>query len=200
MTMSVASGSASGAGRISAGTFQLWVFTDPHVATDKAVSAAIRNGLAFVPPVGYPESLATALRQSEDGGELGGPPFHWDIALDLGDNAGLWSMPDDVQGAEVVRQYSALRMHRREQIYPVAGNHDASPCDALSSKGRPANWWFRKWVDPMGENPGSSGVDPARRPYPAAGSWERYTFKVGNRGWPEATGGLTGLPIPVILS
>ena len=93
---------------------QLWVFSDAHVASDKTVSAAIRNGMGFVPPAGYPETLAAALRQSEEGGELGGPPFHWDIALDLGDNAGLWSLPDDVQGAEVVRHYSALRAHRRE--------------------------------------------------------------------------------------
>jgi hypothetical protein len=25
-----------------------------------------------------------------------------------------------------------------------------------------------------------SGVDASRRPYPVVGSWERYTFKVGN--------------------
>jgi hypothetical protein len=166
--------------RSEAETFHLWVFSDAHVATDKAVSAAIRNGMAFVPPAGYPESLATALRQSEDGGELGGPAFRWDIALDLGDNAGLWDLPDDAQGAEVVRQYGVLRVHRREQIYPVAGNHDASPGDAPSSLGKPANWWFRKWVDPLGEFPETSGVEASRRPYPVEGSWERYTFKVGN--------------------
>ena len=83
-------------------TFQLWVFSDAHVATDKAVSSAIRNGMEFTPPAAYPESLASALRQSESGGELGGPPFRWDIALDLGDNAGLWDLPDDEQGREVV--------------------------------------------------------------------------------------------------
>ena len=33
-------------------TFHLWVFSDAHVAADKAVSAAIRNGMEFVPPVG----------------------------------------------------------------------------------------------------------------------------------------------------
>ncbi|MEI9901771.1 MAG: hypothetical protein WDN31_18600 [Hyphomicrobium sp.] len=54
-------------------TFHLWVFSDAHVATDRAVSAAIRNGMGFIPPAGYPESLANALRQSEAGGELGGP-------------------------------------------------------------------------------------------------------------------------------
>jgi hypothetical protein len=163
-----------------AGSFHLWVFSDAHVATDKAVSAAIRNGMDFVPPAGYPETLARALRQSENGGELGGPPIPWDIALDLGDNAGLWDLPDDAQGAEVVRQYGVLREHRREQIYPIAGNHDASPGDAPSSAGKPANWWFRKWVDPLGEFPGTSGVDASRRPFPAEGSWERYVFKAGN--------------------
>jgi len=161
-------------------TFQLWVFSDAHVATDKAVSSAIRNGMEFMPPAGYPESLASALRQSEDGGKLGGPSFRWDIALDLGDNAGLWDLPDDKQGSEVARQFAALRQHSREQIYSIAGNHDASPGDAASSAGRPANWWFRKWVDPIGENTGHSGVDASRRPYPVEGTWERYSFKVGN--------------------
>ena len=161
-------------------TFHLWVFSDAHVATDKAVSAAIRNGMEFMPPAGYPESLARALRQSEDGGELGGPAFRWDIALDLGDNAGLWDVPDDAQGQEVVRQYGVLRAHRREQIYPVAGNHDASPGDAASSAGKPANWWFRKWIDPLGEHPDTSGVKAAQRPYLVEGSWERYTFRIGN--------------------
>ncbi len=160
--------------------FHLWVFSDAHVATDKAVSEAIRNGMDFVPPAGYPESLANALRQSEFGSELGGPSFRWDLALDLGDNAGLWDLPDDRQGEEVVRQFGALRLHRREQIYPVAGNHDASAGNAPSSLGKPENWWFRKWVDPLGENRSSSGVDPARRPYPVEGTWERYSFRVGN--------------------
>jgi len=167
-------------GQPEAGTFCLWVFSDAHVATDKAVSDAIRNGMAFVPPAGYPESLASALRQSETGGDLGGPPFRWDVALDLGDNAGLWDLPDDAQGAEVARQYSVLRQHAREQIYPLAGNHDASPRAAPSSNGKPDNWWFRKWVDPMGENTEFSGVDASRRPYPVEGTWERYAFRVGN--------------------
>jgi hypothetical protein len=170
----------SGGGAGEAETFHLWVFSDAHVATDRAVAAAIRNGMGFIPPAGYPESLATALRHSEEGGDLGGPSFRWDIALDLGDNAGLWDLPDDAQGQEVVRQLGVLKHHRREQIYPVAGNHDASPGDAESSRGKPANWWFRKWIDPLGENPAHSGVDPAKRPYPIDGVWDRYSFKVGN--------------------
>jgi 3',5'-cyclic AMP phosphodiesterase CpdA len=163
-----------------ADTFCLWVISDAHVATDKAVSDAIRNGMDFIPPAAYPETLASALRQSEVGGELGGPPFRWDIALELGDNAGLWDLPDDRQGIEVARQFGAMKDHRREQIYSIAGNHDASPGNAPSSLGKPANWWFRKWVDPLGENTEFSGVDSSRRPYPVEGSWERYTFKIGN--------------------
>ena len=159
-------------------TFSLWVFSDAHVATDRAVAAAIRNGMGFIPPAGYPESLANALRQSEHGGDLGGPSFHWDVALDLGDNAGLWDLPDDEQGREVVRQYGVLERHSREQIYPVAGNHDASPGNAASSLGKPDNWWFRKWVDPLGENPTTSRVNDAHRPFPVEGTWERYSFKV----------------------
>ena len=166
-------------------TFQLWVFSDAHVATDKAVSAAIRNGMEFIPPAAYPETLASALRQSENGGDLGGPPFRWDIALDLGDNAGLWDLPDDEQGREVARQYGVLTEHRREQIYPIAGNHDASPGNAPSSAGKPANWWFRKWVDPMGENTATSGVDASRRPYPIEGSWERYSLQGRQHPFPD---------------
>jgi hypothetical protein len=45
------------------------------------------------------ESLATALRQSEEGGAFGGPSFNWDIALNLGDYAGFWDAPEDEQGA-----------------------------------------------------------------------------------------------------
>ena len=56
------------------------------MATDKAASAGIQHGLVgFKPPPVYPESLAEALRQSENGGAFGGPPIPWDIALNLGD-------------------------------------------------------------------------------------------------------------------
>jgi hypothetical protein len=39
---------------------------------------------------------------------------------------------------------------------------------------------FRKWIDPTGENPQYSGVDNSKRPYPRNGTWERYSFQVGN--------------------
>jgi hypothetical protein len=164
-----------------AATFNLWVISDSHVGTDKAASEGIQHGLVgFKPPPVYPESLAEALRQSENGGAFGGPPIPWEIALNLGDYAGFWDAPEDEQGREVIRQYAALKQHQREQIYNIAGNHDASPFGAPSSEGKEANWWFRKWADPVGEHTETSGVDPAKRPYPIDGTWERYTFKAGN--------------------
>jgi hypothetical protein len=167
--------------RKEAATFNLWVISDSHVGTDKAASEGIQHGLVgFKPPPVYPESLAEALRQSENGGAFGGPPIPWEIALNLGDYAGFWDAPEDEQGREVIRQYAVLKQHRREQIYNIAGNHDASPFGAPSSEGKEANWWFRKWADPVGEHTETSGVDPAKRPYPIDGTWERYTFKAGN--------------------
>lgn len=56
----------------------------------------------------------------------------------------------------------------------VVGNHDASGPD------EPTQWWFRKWIDPTGENTKFSGVNAQRRPYPITGTWERYSFRVGN--------------------
>src|SRR3974390_3342100 len=74
---------------------------------------------------------------------IGAPPIPWDLALNLGDYAGFWDAPEDEHGREVIRQYSVLKQHRREQIYNIAGNHDASPHGAPSSEGKEANWWFR---------------------------------------------------------
>src|SRR5262245_63852566 len=55
--------------------FNLWVISDCHVGTDKAASAGIQHGLVgFRPPPVYPESLAEALRTSEEGGRFGAPP------------------------------------------------------------------------------------------------------------------------------
>ncbi len=67
-----------------------------------------------------------------------------------------------------------MRKHTREQFYTLAGNHDAS------FKRQETQWWFRKWHDPTGEHTKHSGVDPKSRPYPVEGTWERYTFRVGN--------------------
>ena len=172
---------AAAVGHQEAKSFDLWVISDQHVGTDKAASEGIQHGLVgFRPPPVRAESLATALRQSEEGGAFGGPPFNWDIALNLGDYAGFWDAPEDEQGREVVRQYSVLKRHRREQVYNIAGNHDASPHGHPANEGKETNWWFRKWCDPVGEHTETSGVDLKKRPYPIDGTWERYTFKLGN--------------------
>jgi len=159
------------ASQVEAKAFNLWVISDQHVGTDKAASTGILHGLVgFKPPPVYFETLAEALRQSENGGAFGGPPIPWDIALNLGDYAGFWDQPEDEQGQEVVRQYSVLTRHRREQVYNIAGNHDASAQDAPSSQGKETNWWFRKWCDPLGEHTETSGVDAKKRPYPIEGT------------------------------
>ncbi|MCP5115917.1 MAG: hypothetical protein GY953_34245, partial [bacterium] len=92
----------------------------------------------------------------------------------MGDMSGGQDVPHDEEGEDLVRQFRVLKKHRREQIYNVCGNHDRSGLD------EPKNWWWRKWVDPTGEHVRHSEVDPARRPYPIEGTWERYSFRVGN--------------------
>jgi hypothetical protein len=139
-------------------SFDLWVAGDAHVGTDLAHGR---------------ESLAEALRQSE-GAVTGFPAFSWDLLLDVGDLSGDWAPPGDAEGEEVVRQYKVMTQHRREQVYHLAGNHDAS------TSGGPAENWFRRYADPLGEFPALSGVQRQRRPYAIEGTWERYRFDVGN--------------------
>jgi hypothetical protein len=138
--------------------FRVWATSDAHVGTD------LRHHQR--------ESLAEAIRQSEFG--IGSPPFEWDIALHLGDASGNQGSPKDDEGELVSRQFAAARRHVREQFYNLAGNHDATFADEKTQ------WWFRKWLDPTGENTEFSGVDAKNRPYPVEGTWERYTFRVGN--------------------
>ena len=141
-------------------TLHLWTFSDAHVGTDK------RHGR---------ESLADAIRHSEFGGEGGSPPFDWEIALDLGDMSGGQDTPKDDEGEELVRQFqTSLKKHAREQIYNLGGNHDRGGLD------EPKNWWWHKWLDPIGESPTHSRVDAKNRPYSVEGTWERYSFQVGN--------------------
>ena len=140
-------------------TFRLWAIGDAHVGTDLKHKR---------------ESLADAIRQSEKGGSEGGPAFDWDIALNVGDFSGNQGPPTDEEGREVVRQYAVATQHRREDFYDLAGNHDAS------GPGEETQWWFRKWIDPTGENTKFSGVDARRRRYPIQGTWEHYSFRIGN--------------------
>lgn len=145
---------------MSASKFRLWAMGDAHVGTDLRA--------------GNRRSLADAILQSEQGGEEGGPSFEWDIALDVGDLSGSQTPPTDSDGEEVVAQYRVSTLHPREDFYNLVGNHDASGAD------QPCQWWFRKWVDPLGENPEHSGVHAERRPYAIEGTWEHYSFEVGN--------------------
>ncbi len=140
--------------------FRLWASGCCHVGTD--MRRAKR------------ESLAEAIRQSEFGGKHGGPAFDWDIAVHLGDFSGNQGSPKADEGKEVVRQFGALKKHRREQVYCLAGNHDAT------LPGERRQGWFRTYIDPTGEHTKTSGVDPKRRPYAVEGTWERYSFRVGN--------------------
>ena len=135
-------------------TFRVWVFSDAHVGTDKEFGR---------------DSLATALQQSESA-----TGFDWDIALDLGDISGAQGTPKDAEGQEIVRQFATLKKHRREQIYDLSGNHDRSGLD------EPQAWWWRQWIDPTGEHSKFSGVDARKRPFPIEGTWEHYSFRVGN--------------------
>ncbi|GBE67241.1 hypothetical protein MFM001_37030 [Mycobacterium sp. MFM001] len=138
----------------------VWAFGDAHVGTDKQFGR---------------HSLAEAISQSEFGGSEGGPAFAWDLAIDVGDMSGAHhSLPDDAEGQEVRRQFSVLRKHRREDVYSVCGNHDRS------GLAEPEAWWWRKWVDPLGEHTEFSGVDAKARRYPIDGTWQRYSFQVGN--------------------
>src|SRR3569833_1389194 len=139
--------------------FNLWAFGDAHVGTD------FKHGR---------ESLAEALRQSEFGDDKGAPPFDWDIAVNVGDLSGAAKSPDAQEGREVKRQLATLERHPREAIYDICGNHDRNVV------GEPEADWFRHWIDPTGEQTETSGVKPSRRPYPVDGTWERYSFRVGN--------------------
>lgn len=139
--------------------FRLWGISDAHVGTD------LSHGR---------RSLAESILHSEKGGDEGGPGFEWDIAVNLGDFSGSQTPPVDEEGEELVRQYSIASKHRREHFYDLVGNHDASGVD------EPTQWWFKKWVDPTGENTDFSQVHADRRPFKVHGTWERYRFEAGN--------------------
>jgi len=69
---------AAAAGHKEAAIFKLWVISDAHIGTDKAMSEAVQHGVVgFTPPPVHAESMAEALRQSEEGSAIGGTPIPW---------------------------------------------------------------------------------------------------------------------------
>ena len=149
--------------------FNVWAAADPHVTVDAI------HGV---------ESLQLALRQSEGywsflrkkETQLAGipPAFDWDIMLLAGDFTSSHFPPRDGEGKILVRQFEVLEKHQREDIYSIAGNHDGDYYDLGAGN------WFRKWVDPLGENTPFSGVDASKRRFAPKGTWERYKFVTGN--------------------
>lgn len=113
------------------------------------------------------DSLADAISQMERNTD-------WDIAINVGDFSASFGLPTEEEGAEIIRQFGALKKHRREDIYTICGNHDRN------APNEPEANWFRRWIDPMGENTAVSGVDLKRYRYPPVGTFERYHFDIGN--------------------
>jgi hypothetical protein len=136
----------------------VWAVGDSHVSADLQQKR---------------ESLTIPIRQAA-GKRPGAPPFGWDIMLDAGDDCGGQAPPGDSAGRALVAQYRALTGHYREDVFHVAGNHDADYYDLGPGT------WFSKWLDPIGEHTASSEVDSKRRRFPVNGTWERYTFQAGN--------------------
>lgn len=137
--------------------FSLWVTGCAHLPSD------LRQGRA---------PISEAIYQSEQGTNS----FHWDLMLFLGDFCAHPDLPNDAIGSLAKEQLSAGKKHRREQIYCLMGNHDAY----TASEDSLPNAWFRTWIDPFGENPNTSGVRSDQRPFPIEGTYERYSFEVGN--------------------
>jgi hypothetical protein len=131
---------------------KIWASGCPHVSADKQKGR---------------ESLADAIRQTER-------DIDWDIGINVGDFSAAFGLPTDEEGAEIIRQFGALEKHRREDIYTICGNHDRN------APNEPEAAWFRRWIDPMGENTEISGVDASRYHYPLTGTFERYHFDIGN--------------------
>jgi len=133
-------------------TLKIWAAGCAHVSADMARGR---------------ESLGDAIRQTER-------DMDWDIGINIGDFSAAFDLPTDEEGAEVVRQFGALEMRNREDIYTICGNHDRN------APGESEAMWFRKWIDSVGEHTETSGVDAANFLYPVTGTFERYHFDIGN--------------------
>ncbi|MBD3247292.1 hypothetical protein GF378_01595 [Candidatus Pacearchaeota archaeon] len=133
--------------------FVLWAVTCPHVQTDAP---------------GY-LSYENAINDGKNGGDEGGESFNWSLSINCGDYTGDQQCPGDSDGQDIIDQLDNTGTDPN-LIYGVAGNHDGT--DNMS--------WYKKWVDPFGENTDSSKINQSLRPYVTRGSWENYYFEVGN--------------------
>ena len=132
--------------------FKIWAAGCSHVYADKMMGR---------------DSLSEAIVDSEK-------DFDWDIGINIGDFSASIGLPTDEEGQEIISQFGSLKKHKREDIYTICGNHDRNAPSELDGK------WFRKWIDPMGENTSVSGVNQNNYTYPVIGTYERYFFDVGN--------------------
>jgi len=64
----------------------------------------------------------------------------------------------------------------------VVADHQSggAPYADRSGLDQPDAAWYQKWIDPIGQNTAYSSVDPTKRSHPIDGTWERYSFRVGN--------------------
>ncbi|MCH8332186.1 MAG: metallophosphoesterase, partial [Bacteroidetes bacterium] len=138
----------------------IWITSDAHVWVDYKNYGR--------------KSIEQAIAQSEGRDSTNALPFPWEIMLSLGDFASSHEDPTDIEGEMARDQLNSGVDHIREQIYTLIGNHDANQSD------KPENIWFRTYIDPLGENTSVSGVDSSKRPYPVTGTYERYSFQLGN--------------------
>lgn len=139
----------------STGIFTLWVTGCAHLPHDFAMGRA---------------PISEAIYQSESGPN----PFNWDMMLFLGDFCSHPELPSEFDGRLAKQQLHSGKQHSREQIYCLQGNHDAVTGDTITT-----NSWFRKWIDPLGTDT-NSGVQLENRPFAITGSYERYSYEVGN--------------------
>ena len=111
--------------------------------------------------------------KSEQGGDGGGPPFHWDIAIDIGDMSGGQDVPDDEEGAKSCGNFPLWKDIGAKMFTVSAAITIAAVC--LSRRPGGGRNGLIRWGPTV-----HSGVDASRRPYPTTGTWERYSFTVGN--------------------
>jgi hypothetical protein len=98
----------------------------------------------------------------------------WDISVGLGD----WfaSIGQEQQGIDIVSELDNFTNHNISDVYRIGGNHDQTP----ESDPNGSDYYFKKYIDPLGDNPATSKVITANRPYPITGNYDSYHLEIGN--------------------